>query len=1020
MRHIIFLFINCILLANSGGPGGNFANNAPNYNNCTSCHYGSVNTSGGSVFFTGLPVAYEPGETYAIGVTVTGANQRGYGFQAAAQSGNTTAGQFSSNQNSDNLEMSGNLVQHSSRTSSGSWVFDWIAPMSDIGDITFSVSGLATGGASGNSGDDMYIASQTIPVQVPDDTLDLFFSEYSEGSSNNKYLEIFNPTEESIDLAGYGFPSVANDNENPGQHEFWNSFPDGAAIAPGDVYIISHPSADPLILDQSDHTHTYLSNGNDAYALVYGTESSYTVIDVIGQNITDLDYTNPGDATGWDVAGIEAATKDHTLVRKSTVSSGNTDWNSSAGTNANDSEWIVFDQDTWDYLGFHIYGTTGGNIDPIASAGPDQVVDFNSEVTLDGSASIDVDGSIVSFEWLQLGGAQVFLDDNDVITTSFMAPSELDTLHFSLTVTDDGGLVDSDTVAIRTRAPINNLVFFSEYAEGSSNNKYLEIFNGSETVVDLSQYALSSCSNGCNDGVTWDYVNNVEFDEGTVLNPGEVFVVCHQSADEAILSECDQFFTYLSNGNDAFGLVDASNGALLDIIGVLGEDPGVGWDVAGVVNATQDHTLVRKSNVEIGNGGDWTTSSGTNESDSEWIVYGINVWDNLGSHNQNLYAPEVMVVEVTPEFIASNTEVEIMANLISESGTIESASIYFGTDGSLLNQTEMWQDSENTWMGIIEPQPGNTLLQFKVVASDDSGNEGESPIEEKLVANTAPTEIQSIHNNIMEGQIVTIQGIVTIGSGVLDDDDTRAYIQDESGRGLNLFDYDLMSDIDRGDELIVVGYVEQYFTTLELVNFVYNELSSDNPLPSPIIVTTSEANSSAYEGTLISYQGEITSNESVSDGLATKLKIDDLTFVQIWSTTGIPTDGYQVGTSWMFTGVGSQYMDDYQLLVGYVEDISTLGLDEGNIVVDKFALSPIYPNPFNPSATVDFTLNVDGDIQLIVFDVKGRVVEKLKSSMLSAGEHRVIWNANPHPSGLYFIRLDNGSQQLVQKVMYLK
>ena len=113
-------------------------------------------------------------------------------------------------------------------------------------------------------------------------------------------------------------------------------------------------------------------------------------------------------------------------------------------------------------------------------------------------------------------------------------------------------------------------------------------------------------------------------------------------------------------------------------------------------------------------------------------------------------------------------------------------------------------------------------------------------------------------------------------------------------------------------------------------------------------------------------------------------------------------------------------MDDYQLLVGYVEDISTLGLDEGNIVVDKFALSPIYPNPFNPSATVDFTLNVDGDIQLIVFDVKGRVVEKLKSSMLSAGEHRVIWNANPHPSGLYFIRLDNGSQQLVQKVMYLK
>ena len=54
-------------------------------------------------------------------------------------------------------------------------------------------------------------------------------------------------------------------------------------------------------------------------------------------------------------------------------------------------------------------------------------------------------------------------------------------------------------------------LFFSEYAEGNSNNKYLEIYNAGDESIDLGGYSLSSCSNGCDDGVNWDYPNNVEF-----------------------------------------------------------------------------------------------------------------------------------------------------------------------------------------------------------------------------------------------------------------------------------------------------------------------------------------------------------------------------------------------------------------------------------------------------------------------------------------------------------------------------
>ena len=174
----------------------------------------------------------------------------------------------------------------------------------------------------------------------------LFFSEYAEGSSNNKYLEIYNPTNETVDLSSYGYPSVGNAPDVPGQYEYWNSFDEGATIEAGGVYVIAHPSADESILAFANETHTYLSNGDDGYALVWGTESSYEILDWLGDWNGD-----PG--SGWSVAGVADGTKDHTLVRKCGIFEGNTDWMMSAGTSTEDSEWIVLDQNDWTYLGSH-------------------------------------------------------------------------------------------------------------------------------------------------------------------------------------------------------------------------------------------------------------------------------------------------------------------------------------------------------------------------------------------------------------------------------------------------------------------------------------------------------------------------------------------------------------------------------------------------------------------------------------------------------------------------------------------
>jgi len=88
------------------------------------------------------------------------------------------------------------------------------------------------------------------------------------------------------------------------------------------------------------------------------------------------------------------------------------------------------------------------NILPVANAGVDQSVNNNELITLDGSSSFDPDGTIESYQWSQLSGTNVVLSSADQQTTSFTSPNESDILVFILSVGDELGGVDSDTVSV--------------------------------------------------------------------------------------------------------------------------------------------------------------------------------------------------------------------------------------------------------------------------------------------------------------------------------------------------------------------------------------------------------------------------------------------------------------------------------------------------------------------------------------------------------------------------------------------
>ena len=244
----------------------------------------------------------------------------------------------------------------------------------------------------------------------------LFFSEAAEGSSNNKYLEIYNPTSETIDLAGYAYPNVSNAPSVVGEYEYWNAFADGASVAPGDVYIVAHGSANPAILAVADETMNFLSNGDDGFMLVQGDETSFVVLDAVGDWNGD-----PG--SGWEVAGVANGTQNHTIVRKSSVQDGNAgDWVASAGTSAEDSEWIVLDIDDWSNLDAHAFDGCGA---PVPGCTNENATNYNADANEDdGSCMFDnacnVDGVEVEASSFQYVPSSLSVEPGTTVTWTNM------------------------------------------------------------------------------------------------------------------------------------------------------------------------------------------------------------------------------------------------------------------------------------------------------------------------------------------------------------------------------------------------------------------------------------------------------------------------------------------------------------------------------------------------------------------------------------------------------------------------
>ena len=164
-------------------------------------------------------------------------------------------------------------------------------------------------------------------------------------------------------------------------------------------------------------------------------------------------------------------------------------------------------------------------------------------------------------------------------------------------------------------------LLLSEYVEGSSNNKALEIFNGTGAAIDLgvAGYNVQMFFNGsASAGLTINLTG--------VVAAGDVFIVAHSSADAAILAVADQtngagWF----NGDDAIVLRKGTT--VIDSLGQIGTDPGTEWG-SGLAS-TADNTLRRKADVCAGD----TVTSDAFDPATEWDGFATNTFAGLGAHD---------------------------------------------------------------------------------------------------------------------------------------------------------------------------------------------------------------------------------------------------------------------------------------------------------------------------------------------------------------------------------------------------
>lgn len=574
-------------------------------------------------------------------------------------------------------------------------------------------------------------------------------------------------------------------------------------------------------------------------------------------------------------------------------------------------------------------------------------------------------------------------------------------------------------------------LFFSEYIEGSSNNKALEIYNPTSGPVNLSNYVVYRYNNGSTTAT------DSLFPQGT-LAAGDVYVIANSSADSLILAQGDTTSTLtFYNGDDAISLINQGNGDTLDIIGEIGVDPGSAWTVG--TGETREYTLVRMPTQQEGETV-WTSSV------NQWLVFPQNTFDSLGTHSMN---PCGGGGQVTLNFNGVGTtvnegagsatvEVSVMSpdpnNATSVDITVGAASTATqGTDFTFTPNTLTFPANSAgplsititiTDDAIIE---GNEEIVFELTNPTNNAVIGNGSYALTIEDNDIPTYTISQVTGVDTDGVADSVGLVCRLTGLVYGVNLRPgglqFALIDPTDGIQVFSFAPVSGytVTEGDSIAVTGEIVQFNGLLQIEPDSVEFFSAGNTLKNPTLVTTLDETTesdfiSINNLTLVDvnqWTGTGSGfNVDVTNGVDTfQMRIDN--DVDLYSMTA-PTI-----SPFMVCGIGGQfdssspYTEGYQIFPRYSQDIKPVLSRNSQTLNGQVQ---VYPNPNEGNFQVELNDANGQYLDLELVDLNGRTVLAQSFGQFQ-NRFATLVNAQQLTAGIYLLRLRTDEGVALRKLV---
>ncbi|MDP2359250.1 MAG: lamin tail domain-containing protein [bacterium] len=578
------------------------------------------------------------------------------------------------------------------------------------------------------------------------------------------------------------------------------------------------------------------------------------------------------------------------------------------------------------------------------------------------------------------------------------------------------GLVGQVMAQTATYPVISELRF---YETSSVNDEFIELYNPTLDAVDLSGWKIQYKSAT---GTSW--TDKLTFPSGASI-AAHGFVLF---AGNALTTPTPD---YIFNGAIGLGnsgghvrLIDASVNQI-DLVGWLTANAPEG----AAINPTHPRTgsYERKSNPSdttidmaaggasalLGNG--WDSNNNLND----FVIHAPETANpqNSSSPTEPFLGgnvpPAIGAIAYTPNPLTPGADVTFNATITDSDGLVTVATLYYGTTPGNLDGTMLLSPAGGDQFTNLTPitAPGACqTLYYRVEAYDDAGDSALSAVFAAPVQCTLSIyEIQGQTDvSPYNGQLVTTEGQVTYLQT-----STSMFIQEASGAWHGIQVFGAHPGVSEGDYIRVTGTVLEYngFTEITNPGLVIEVLESPGSLViEPVLVTVTDANLEDFESVLVRVENTtcVSANPFyVFDG-------NDQIMIYFPGYEAVEDECYNI------QGVRYAYQFTKEILPRTIDEIQVCGTVGADELPHSFALGQAWPNPFNPSAFISYSLDRSAQVRLSVFNILGQEVAVLADQLLPSGQHQARFDATGLPSGLYLYTLQSEGRQLTGRMLLVR